>query len=477
MHLLFIFKSIENEPHGVLHISSFVKQHGHRISMVVATEEDPVEAALRLKPDVVGYSVYSGVQGWYLGINRRLKAQLPGVLSLFGGPHPTYYPDIIEEEGVDAVCRGEGEYALLYLLDALQKGDPIEHLPNWWLKLDGRIVRNSLIDLELNLDKFPFPDRALLYQAHPPSLRSKVKPFIAGRGCPFDCSYCFNKAFADLYQAGRRTRWRSVDNVISEILEVKEKYPLEFLTFMDDTFVLNPKWLKEFAAKYKAAVGLPFWCQVRADLIVRRPETVKMLQQAGCASASFGLETANDRLRNAILKRNMTKEQILEASRLLRQHGIALMTNNMLGLPTGSLEADFETLELNAQCRPAYANVFLFQPYPGTELGEMAFREGWTMGTFDDLSGSHTENTIIKFGSDAEKRQIENLQKLFALATELPFLIPFIKLLIKLPANRLYWMIYKLWKGYAMKRRMFPHKLTLWEYAGAFLQFMRIRAQ
>lgn len=149
----------------------------------------------------------------------------------------------------------------------------------------------------------------------------------------------------------------------------------------------------------------------------------------------------------------------------------------MLGLPTGSLETDFETVELNALCRPALANVLLFQPYPKTALGEWAYAQGWMMGTFDDLPGSLSETTVIKFGSDAEKRQIENLQKLAPLAIEFPWLLPVIRRLIRLPPNKLFWLAYKLWKGYALKYRMFPYKMTAKEYVASVLYYMRIKSQ
>jgi anaerobic magnesium-protoporphyrin IX monomethyl ester cyclase len=478
VHLLFIIKEIDNEPHGIMHISALLKQEGHQTSLAVATEEDPVEAALRLKPDVVGYTVYTGTQNYYLDLNRQIKAQLPGVFSLFGGPHPTFFPEMIEHEGVDGICVGEGEYATLDLLNALQADAEITGIPNWHFKFNSEIVRNPVRPLLTSeqLDELPFPDRDLLYNVHPASRRNKIRPFITGRGCPYSCTYCFNKAYRDLYRGlGKTMRRRSVEDVIREIKAVRRRYSLEFITFMDDTFILNRQWLQDFAVRYKAEVGLPFWCQVRADLVT--DEMMALFKDAGCVSVSFGLEAGNDRLRNAILKRNMSREQILEASRIFRQHGIAFMTNNMLGLPTGSLETDFETLELNVQCRPSYANVFLFQPYPKTELGEWACQDGWMIGSFDDLSGSVSDDTILRFGSESEKRQIENLQKLFALAVEFPFLVPLVKLLIKLPRNKLFWFVYKIWKGYAIKRRMFPFRLTPREYVSAAWQYMRIRSQ
>jgi anaerobic magnesium-protoporphyrin IX monomethyl ester cyclase len=488
LHLLFIVKEIDNEPQGILLISSVLKQAGHQVSLVVATEEDPVEAALRLKPDVLGYTVYTGPHTWYLDLNQRIRAQLPGVFSIFGGPHPTFFPELIEREGVDGVCIGEGEYATLDLMNTLQRNGegvtlPDLAIPNWWFKVNDEIVRNELRPLLTGqeLDALPFADRELLYAAHVHSRRAKIKPFITGRGCPYDCAFCFNKAYSDLYGGhGRRFRRRSPGNVIDELKEVTSNHDVRFVLFMDDTFILQDKWLTEFMTRYKAEIRragrpLPFWCQVRANLVTDKK--IALFKDAGCVSVSFGLEAGNDRLRNAVLNRNMSREEILGAAETLRRHGIAFMTNNMLGLPTGNLETDFETLELNAQCRPAYANVFLFQPYPKTALGEWAYEQGWMMGSFDDLSGSVSDNTVIKFGSEAEKRQIENLQKLLALGVEFPWLLPVIRRLIRMPPNRFFWLVYKLWKGWAIKNRMFPFKMTVREYFDSVLYYMRIKSQ
>jgi len=490
LHLLFIVKEIDNEPQGILLISSVLKGAGHQVSLVVASEEDPLQAAQRLQPDVVGYTVYTGPHTWYLALNRRIKAQLPGVFSIFGGPHPTFFPEMIEQEGVDGICIGEGEYATLDLMNRLQRNGTGVELPdpaiaNWWFKLDGdagagggEIVRNPLRPLLTSeeLDALPFSDRNLLYDAHRQSRRTKIKPFITGRGCPYDCAFCFNKAYSDLYEGrGRRFRRRSPDNVLREMKEVIADHDVRFVLFMDDTFILQDAWLQEFMTRYKAEIGLPFWCQVRANLVT--DDKIALFKDAGCVSVSFGLEAGNDRLRNAVLNRNMSREQILGAAEILRRHDVAFMTNNMLGLPTGNLETDFETLELNAQCRPAYANVFLFQPYPKTALGEWAYEQGWMMGSFDDLSGSVSSDTVIKFGSEAEKRQIENLQKLFALGVAFPWLLPAIRRLIRLPSNRFFWLVYKLWKGWAIKNRMFPFKMTFKEYLDSALYYMRIKSQ
>jgi len=479
MHLAFIVREIDNEPHGILLIAALLKQHGHRVSLAVASEEDPVDAVLKLRPDVVGYTVYTGTQRYYLELNRRIKSLLP-VVSVFGGPHPTFFPELIDEEGVDGVCVGEGEYATLELMDALAEGKGFTGIRNWIYKNENGVVRNPLRPLltATEMDELPFADRELLYAAHPPSRNNRIRPFITGRGCPYNCSFCFNRAYSQLYESeghSANLRRRSVESVLSEIEEVQSRHGLAFITFMDDTFIVQRRWLEEFAQAYPQRVGLPFWCQVRANLVDERMAGI--LKQAGCVSVSYGIEAGNDRLRNEILNRNMTREQILGAARILRGHRIAFSTNNMLGLPTGGFAEDLETLALNIQAGPAYANVFLYQPYPKTQLGEMALQEGYMHGTFDDLSGSVALGTPIRFGSEAETRQIENLQKLFALTVEFPFLLPLVRRLVNLPHNGVFWFIYKAWKGYAMKKRMFPYPLSAGEYIRSALQYMRIRSQ
>ncbi|MFQ5473480.1 MAG: hypothetical protein ACE5FA_11430, partial [Dehalococcoidia bacterium] len=107
----------------------------------------------------------------------------------------------------------------------------------------------------------------------------------------------------------------------------------------------------------------------------------------------------------------------------------------------------------------------------------MAYDNGWTMGSPDQLPGSHTRTTIVKFGGESEKRQIENLQKLFGVTAEFPWLRPVTRQLIKLPFGRFYWLIYKLWKGWAIKRRMFPYRLSPKEYAREALRYMQITSQ
>jgi len=144
----------------------------------------------------------------------------------------------------------------------------------------------------------------------------------------------------------------------------------------------------------------------------------------------------------------------------------------MVGLPHSTIEDDFKTIALNAACRVSFANAFIYQPYPRTAVGEMVRREGLMDGSIDDISLSAWDTSVLKF-SPSHKRQIENLQKLFALAVEFPFLVPLVKLLIGLPKNPVFWLLHKLWKGYAIKRRIHPVHLSLGEMIGIVRRYMQ----
>jgi anaerobic magnesium-protoporphyrin IX monomethyl ester cyclase len=189
----------------------------------------------------------------------------------------------------------------------------------------------------------------------------------------------------------------------------------------------------------------------------------------------MGVETANDRIRDDLLKRNMSREQILEAARLFREGGLQLTTSNMIGLPTSTLEDDFDTLELNSQARPAYAHVLIFQPYPGTELGDLTREQGWTAGSLDDIGEVAWDHSVLNF-DDAHKRGLTVLARFFAIGVEWPRLVPLIRKLTRRPDNPIYLLLNKLWRGWAIKSRIHPVKLSLREMVELAWHFMRIKS-
>jgi radical SAM superfamily enzyme YgiQ (UPF0313 family) len=416
---------------GVMYISSILKKHGHMVEMFIVTnnEEKAIEEIISLEPDLVGFPCMTGVHRWALSFAGKLKKRTPCRV-IFGGAHPTYFPDVINEPEIDIVCRSEGEYPTLEIANKIDKGLDFSDTMNCWFKSNGKIIKNELRPLIQNLDELPFPDRELYIKKYPYLKRSQ-RVFIGGRGCPFDCAFCFNHALTKLYKnKGNIVRYRSVDNVIAEINEVKNKHGLKTVYMQDDTFILNKKWVAEFAEKYKRKVGLPFICLIRADMADE--EIIKKLSEAGCKNVFFGVETGSEDLRNSLLKKKVSDEEIRYIAALLKKYGMNFRTYNMLGLPGETLEDAFKTVSINAKIGTDYPWCALFHPFPGTELAEYAKEKGLLGASVDTANPSFFKDSIIK---SEHKRELVNLQKLFFYGVKFPGSMPLIKRLIRLRPN------------------------------------------
>lgn len=428
----------DNQPGAVMVLSAVLEKAGH-CSRVVAADVDQVLSALKTdEPAILAFSCMTTNVHRCLRVNRAVKARRK-VFTVFGGSHATSFAEMIEQDGVDAICVGEGEGAIVDLVNRLERGGSIEDIQNLWVKRDGEIIRNSLRPLIDPLDSLPVPDHAVFERAIPRSLwRTYVH---TSRGCPYGCTYCFNELFRRIYKGkGRWLRRRSVDHVIEELERIKASGYYRFIRFTDNLFILNPAWVEEFARRYRP-IGIPFSCMVRADLV--NESVVRCLAGAGCYSMSLGLEAGSDRVRNGILKRNMGSEDILRACRIIRRHGLRLGTFNIIGIPGSTLEEDFETLDLNIRCRPTHANCSMLQPYKRTAIYEYAAAGDWLEDDPTTISIDNVhEVSYVKFRDQEEKRRIENLHLLFPVIVKLPFLRPLASWLVGLRLSRLFVYIY-----------------------------------
>lgn len=459
MNIAFLLReSAGFERAGIMYLSAVLKENGHHTRLFCTGNmklPGIIKSLEEFSPDILAYSLMTGEHYYYLDLNLKLKQHF-NAFSIFGGAHPTFFGEMVTEEGVDSVCIGEGEYALLELVGKLERNEPVWDIPNLWFQNGGDIIRNPVRPLIENLDELPFPDRDFMYDGDPSLRESEQRLFFSGRGCPFRCTYCFNHAFNEIYSGkGKIVRHRNVDDFVAEALDVKQRHGLKYLWIGDDTFTLKPrKWLGEFAEKFPQVVGVPINCNLRANTLNK--ENVKLLKDAGCHSAWIGVECSNEEVSNNLLQRGMSNEQILQACQLLRENGILFVTQNLCGLPVKNpLQVDFETLKLNIELRPTFAWSSILYPYPGTAISAYAEREGYFSDVgYRNVPVSNKTRTTLVFRNPKEKAQVERLHKLFGISVEFPFLVSFLRFLIKLPLTPLYQLLYFSWYGYCLKVRI-----------------------
>ena len=138
--------------------------------------------------------------------------------TIAGGIHPTVDPEnTLNDKNIDMVCLGEGEEALVELCDKMDSGRDHRKVDSIWVKDNGSIVRNNIRLLSDNLESRPFPDRSIFDFKKLSDTRLGMLTVLAGRGCPYDCTYCCNHQYRKLYpNAGKYVRFRDPEAIIQE---------------------------------------------------------------------------------------------------------------------------------------------------------------------------------------------------------------------------------------------------------------------
>jgi radical SAM superfamily enzyme YgiQ (UPF0313 family) len=426
---------------GVMYISSMLKSHGHQCDVYVEPLEkgDVVERALSDAPDVVAFSCLTSDYHWALGKAGAVKKH-SDALTIFGGTHITLNPgEAILNPDVDLICQGEGEYPMLELAEAIDRREDLHEIQNLWAKKNGTVVKNEMRNLIEDLDSLPHPDREL-YAKYPFFTRRGKRPLHLGRGCPYECSYCHNPSKKALFKGkGKYVRWRSMEDVLVEIDEIKAKSFVTVLHFIDDGFGINREWLKDFLARLSTRGGIrpAIQANMRADMVTE--DLCEVFRDYGVhlLRLRIAVECGDEKYRHEILRKNILNADLIRAASLFHKYHIDFITYNMVGLPGETLEQALETLRLNVQLRPSQAICFVYQPYPGTELSDYALRNGFLtsqmlerMGTPEYQGFYHSASVLTQ----RDIKKIENLQKVFGVASRHPFLFPLAQRIVRMEA-------------------------------------------
>ena len=230
-----------------------------------------------------------------------------------------------------------------------------------------------------DLDKLAFPNFVDFDLDKYFLINNNHLPIMASRGCPYNCSYCSNHALRKKL-IGKYVRFRSVDDVINEIeLRIKQygKKGLKYLYFFDDTFILHKKFVKEFCKKFKQKGFhkiIKWNVNVRADLI--SDEIIQTMKDAGCYQVRMGIEAGNDYIRNEIYKKNISKNQIINAFKIIKENKLQLRLYFIVGAPFETIDMMEESFNL---ARLSKADEIFFSglyPLPGTKIKELCDKEG-----------------------------------------------------------------------------------------------------
>lgn len=469
MKVLFVVGQLNfAEPMGLMQMSAIVRQEGHEVCLAVLRTDDVVDVAVTFRPDIVFFSTMTPESIQCLESARMIKEQLP-VPIVMGGAHPTFYHAVVDEECLDAICVGEGEEAIVEIIDAVAKGTGFKGLANVLTSSQDELILRPLVQ---DLDSVPFIDREIIYEResfkHYP-----IRSFMTGRGCVYNCAYCFNAGYKKLYRGkGKIFRRRSVDSLMKEMKEVCGKWQTDFIRFSDDTFIFRiDDWSEEFLDRYKKEIGLPFYCLLRADTVTEK--LAGRLKDAGCYTVCMSIESADDEIRTQVLKRKVSKKQIREAFDIFRNLGVMTKTSCMYSLPGTTIEQDIATLEFASDCRVTVPMFNTFMPYPGTELGQSCIDTGEYDGDLNRVISFQRLSPLSGFDQKDKVRR-HNLMLLSTFLCKFRFIRgKFLRMLLNVKPNPLYYAINFLLLGY-LNGKAFQHSFfsrSAWSSLKSFIGY------
>lgn len=380
MKILLIQKFSIIEPLGLMVIGKAMKDNGHHVKYHLYQEKNISYPLDIFQYDLVGFSTYTGNHIEVYESCEFLRAR--GIKTAIGGPHATFFYD---------ECKQYADYVF--------RGESVLSFPNMD---DTKIYPMVKADMLI-------PDREGFYNDSPIHANNRIKNIMTSFGCPFACTYCYNSSYREIYP-NLKVRLRSVDSIIEEA----KTLDAELIFFQDDFFGYNKKWMREFNSKWNKR---PYHAQMRIETL--DDEKIDLLIRSGCVSATIAIETYNEEYRETVLKRRMKNDVIINNCKSLLSAGVKLRTEQMLGLPNTTFEDELNLLKMNCEIKPTIAWTSIFQPYRGTELGEYCINSGLYEGNNDDVDVSFFTNTVLNY-SEERKREIVELQKIFAMCTHIP---------------------------------------------------------
>lgn len=330
-----------------------------------------------IQPDVLAFSCLTSTYQWSLDIARRSKVMFPEVKTIFGGVHISAVPErAIAKKEVDIVVVGEGEDAFPLILEAIEKDQWDAPIANTlYHNAEGKVVRGIQKGFYQELDTLPWYDKSI-WDEH---LRINDKYMtMSSRGCPYRCSFCFNNFFAklpdDKKNKGKYVRIRSVDHVIAELKWAKKRYKkIRFVDFQDDVFTTSKPWLREFAKRYKEEIDIPYQCLTHPKFMDE--EVAQLLSYSGCVWIQMGVQSMDDDYKKKLLRFERS-DNIEEACRVMREHGIKFKLDHMFGLPDEPMVAQEKALDLYRKYPPNRIQTFWTCFLPGTDLLKEGLEKG-----------------------------------------------------------------------------------------------------
>lgn len=360
-------------PLGLGTMAGMLERQGYGCSIIDAYLQrlDPEDVLARIPESarLVGISVNSFSYTAASNLVSLLRSSRPGTTVILGGPLPSAAPDmILDTIACHGLVRGEGEYAIVRIVDNLVAGRPAfdDQVPGgMWRDPDTGAVKANPPERIMDLDALPFPAWHLLpplasYKSY--SRRHPVGAIMTSRGCAHACSFCSK----DIFQ--RKVVFRSPRNVLEEIDILVRQHGVRQLDILDDNFAQNPKRMEAILDGIIAGgydLDINFQSGIRAESLT--DAILQKMKKAGVFKIAFGIESVEPTVLE-LCRKKLNVPKLVDAVRKAKKLGFTVYGFFIIGLPGETDEGFQKTLQFAKDMDFHVANFSMATPFIGTEL-------------------------------------------------------------------------------------------------------------
>ncbi len=375
-------------PLGMAYIAAVLREAGHEVNVIDGAlhdlgSEDTIERALSNDPQFIGLSCTTPIYHRAVEIIDLAKKRSPSITALIGGPHVSALPEAtLGTSKADFVCIGEGEESVVAVVDHVLDGKDPKDIPSIAYDWNGYQGHNRHYRLRthqpkddtfkpIDLDRIPTPARHLFeWDKYVDYARDVVEPqtmAMFSRGCVGKCPFCG--------AAGTLVRWRSVENVLDELAQIREM-GIRNVFLTDDSYTVNRKRVLNISRGIvERGLQLNMGVQLRLDQIDE--EICDAMYASGIRYVGPGIESGNEEIICRIGKGpKESKEHMRRKMRLLQKYDWKIRNSYVMGMPDETERQIMDTIEFARELN-ADENAFsIVVPYPDSPLWQQALSRG-----------------------------------------------------------------------------------------------------
>jgi anaerobic magnesium-protoporphyrin IX monomethyl ester cyclase len=369
-------------PVGLGYIASAISRSRHELEIIDMdahrmSYEQLEEKMCHLDFDVVGLGCI--VTGYKIvkTISEIVKKVNKDALIIAGNSVASSIPEILlANTDVDIAVIGEGDHTIVELLDALEQGSDLKEVKGIYYKSREGIKATPGRNIVDNIDDIPLPNWTLFemeryltkskeYVSEPyPMPQEQIRAFAVNtaRGCAFNCTFCYHVFKEDKY------RFRSTENIISEIRELQERFGVNYINFWDELTFFSKKQTHDLIEGIEKSGLKFFWtASCRGNLFTNKDmDLLKRIKAAGCVGLGYSLESANlDILKK--MNKKLDPNDFIKQKIALDEAGIITWTSLVIGYPEETEETINQTFNLCFE-NDIYPSAGFLLPQPGTPI-------------------------------------------------------------------------------------------------------------